>query len=378
MKSWILEPRDPFIARDGRPFNPEPGARARTLPLPLPSTIAGAFRSRAGGDPFDKAKIPELLKTPVHGPWLVSLDEDGSCNDLYLPAPADIAYRLVDAEDSEDATIEPRRLLPIQIPGGFKTNLPDGLHALGLEEPFDEKPPSGPAFFKAEYLFRWLEGEGLGSIRKSDLGLVPLKRDARIHIAIQRAQHTAEESALFLTEGLVFESLYKRLAMLVRSSLELSPGIGRVGGEGRLSAFRKTELILPPCPERIIDNIVQHKACRLMLITPGLFVDGYRPRLFEQRGVRPNLVAACISSSATVSGWDLKERKPKPTRKLAPAGSVYFIRLEGNDDAIRQWAKERYLQSLADDDQDKLDGWGIALLGSWNGRPIGFRFEEAP
>jgi len=38
----LIEPRDPLIVRDGRPFTNSPGARAKSLPFPLPQTLAGA------------------------------------------------------------------------------------------------------------------------------------------------------------------------------------------------------------------------------------------------------------------------------------------------------------------------------------------------
>ena len=50
MGNWLIEPIDPLIVRDGRPFGPTPGARARTLPFPFPQTIAGAVRTRDGLD----------------------------------------------------------------------------------------------------------------------------------------------------------------------------------------------------------------------------------------------------------------------------------------------------------------------------------------
>ncbi|HZQ09120.1 MAG TPA: type III-B CRISPR module-associated Cmr3 family protein, partial [Anaerolineae bacterium] len=57
MSVWLIEPRDPLIFRDGRPFNPTPGARAISLPFPYPSTLAGAVRTRVGQNEngvFDK------------------------------------------------------------------------------------------------------------------------------------------------------------------------------------------------------------------------------------------------------------------------------------------------------------------------------------
>ena len=42
-KVFIVEPRDPFIARDGKPFGV--GVSAATLPFPFPSTTTGGVRT---------------------------------------------------------------------------------------------------------------------------------------------------------------------------------------------------------------------------------------------------------------------------------------------------------------------------------------------
>ena len=46
--TWIIEPHDPLIVRDGRPFGPNPSAQAISLSFPFPSTTTGGVRSRAG------------------------------------------------------------------------------------------------------------------------------------------------------------------------------------------------------------------------------------------------------------------------------------------------------------------------------------------
>ena len=50
MKTWIIEPVDPVLFGDGRPFTAVPGSRATSLPLPPPSTLAGGVRTRHGQD----------------------------------------------------------------------------------------------------------------------------------------------------------------------------------------------------------------------------------------------------------------------------------------------------------------------------------------
>ena len=66
MSLWIIEPRDPLVFGDGKPFSAVPGSRAKSLPFPHPSTVAGAMRTRSGTDPkgrFDSRRIDELLDT---------------------------------------------------------------------------------------------------------------------------------------------------------------------------------------------------------------------------------------------------------------------------------------------------------------------------
>ena len=81
MSVWILEPRDPLLVRDGRPFSAEPGARARSLPLPYPSVTAGCWRTLKGkNNPegfFDVSLVEPLLKESITGPLLVELSSDG-------------------------------------------------------------------------------------------------------------------------------------------------------------------------------------------------------------------------------------------------------------------------------------------------------------
>jgi len=90
MKTWLIEPRDPVIFRDGRPFNASAGARAKTLSFPFPSTLVGAARTLAGRDKnghFDTSQIDALLSQEMEGPLLVELSERGGVKDWLFPSP---------------------------------------------------------------------------------------------------------------------------------------------------------------------------------------------------------------------------------------------------------------------------------------------------
>ena len=131
MAIWLIEPRDPLIVRDGRPFDPTPGAQAISLPFPFPSTTTGGARSRAGLDengifPYSQSskELEELKKLKVRGPLLVefSVDENNVEQVQWLaPAPLDALLVLSRQSDGTD-TIILKRLVPLERPSGAQTD----------------------------------------------------------------------------------------------------------------------------------------------------------------------------------------------------------------------------------------------------------------
>ena len=110
----------------------------------------------------------------------------------------------------------------------------------------------------------------------------------------------------------------------------------------------------------------------MVLATPALFDEGWKPGW--ARGGRPpgldarddislQLVSACVPRWRPVSGWNFEAGKncAKAVRRLAPAGSVYFFEARGAASALaRLW-----LKPVSDGDQDRRDGFGLALWGVW-------------
>ena len=89
------------------------------------------------------------------------------------------------------------------------------------------------------------------------------------------------------------------------------------------------------------------------------------------------VVAAVVGRPVAVSGWNLKEGKPKPSRRAVPAGSVYFVRFPEawGEGEVRDWAGKVWFQNLSEEEQDRRDGFGLAALGLWDGKLR--RWEEA-
>lgn len=383
MPTWIIEPRDPLIVRDGRPFGPDPGVRAASLAFPFPSTTTGGARNRAGldeGGLFDRGRIGAVKAIAVRGPLLVELDADEQPT-WYAPAPADA---LALAVSDDDKAVRIRRLAPLEPPAGAATSLDDDLRPVGL--PWREKAKvskGAPQFWRWDQFAAWLEQPRDGTWKRDELGLRGLPRDTRMHVSISGDSKTASEGALFQTVGLSFTGEGRRRLALAVAAGDAFPhfagGFAPLAGERRLVVWRLAGDGLPSCPPAVREAVARDGACRLLLLTPALFAAGYRPThlLAPAHGVTPRLVAACVPRAQVVSGWDMEARRPKPTRRMAPAGSVYFLALDGTPAARAAWLDATWMRCVSDDDQDRRDGFGLAALGAWDGRPMSMGENDA-
>jgi CRISPR-associated protein Cmr3 len=109
----------------------------------------------------------------------------------------------------------------------------------------------------------------------------------------------------------------------------------------------------------------------VVLITPALFEEGWRPRLAPGTPLGPaegvtqvRLVAACVGRPLVFSGWDLAKQQPKRTRRAAPAGSVYWLQLSGPPAARCAWIQRAWAQAASDAEEDRRDGFGVAAIGN--------------
>ncbi len=406
MKTWIIEPRDPLIVRDGRPFSAAiAGARATSLDFPFPSTTTGVVRTRYGiaknynfnfqrDDPDDENRvrtlIEEVKQIEVAGPLLVELTDGGEIDRWLMAAPAD-ALMFEDRDDpasKEKADLQ--QLVPLQMPPGAATNLDSGLCPVGLAARDPRKPfGHAPRYWRECEFLRWLTNPHPQPALVTEWGHNGPMPELRTHVGIQPDSQTSIEGALYQTRGLEFASASTdplsrrlRLALAVRTDAALDEGLAPFGGERRLAYWRASHKPLPACPPELREAIKQSQACRVILLTPAHFSAGYRPEwlLQSNQGVTAGLKTAAVHRARVISGWDFdrtksKDGRPKPTRRLAPAGSVFFLKLTGGADDIGAWVDAMWMNCVSDDrqdgeaaDQDRRDGFGLAALGVWSGK----------
>lgn len=365
-----IQGRDPLLFRDGRPFGTELGAlNARSLPLPMPGTLAGFLRTRYGnraGWSWDAATANRARSIRIAGPLLCRICEKAVERTVVLPAPADAVVIGAD----------PMAVMPLRPEPGAEArcNLPGGLRPLRVSE--DVKPAQGYFYWPWPLAMEWLEkADGAGQ-RVPPQDLRGPERDTRTHIKMDETLQTAEEGMLFSTESLAFGDEWSLQARLDASALSGDDvplaGVATFGGERGLAYVDDDQPAWPKPPETLTEKLCGSKRVRLQLATPAVFDDGWKPGWLNENlcgappgavGLNLRLVSAAVKRREPVSGWDLEFGGPKAVRWLVPAGSVFFFEVEeGSADAlVKTW-----LQPVSDGEQQRNDGYGLALWGVWS------------
>jgi CRISPR-associated protein Cmr3 len=52
------------------------------------------------------------------------------------------------------------------------------------------------------------------------------------------------------------------------------------------------------------------------------------------------------------------------------------MELKGEQEAIRDWVKQHWLECISDQEQDRKDGFGLVVIGTWDGEPQEMEVSE--
>lgn len=365
MTFWIVEPRDTLVVRDGRPVADGAGGM-KTLAFPWPSSVAGLARTRAGlsGNGTFGLKVEEALRIAVRGPYLVDLT--GAKPAFLLPAPQDAIW--FDAEPAEERTL--RRLRKRPIGERVLSDLPESLDFVSTQTatPIKGKPMGGPAFWSEDMYLRWLAAPSDDVAIQID-GVPPLVKESRVHVGIEGETQTAEEGVLYSTQELRLTALPaqagrtgpRRLGLAFRCDDERlkvkGPGVVSLGGERRISYLSPSGLEPPRIPDAV--RRYEGKRLRVLLLTPALFREGFAPASIH--GAR--VTAAVVGRPQGISGWDFEKDRPKASRWMAPAGSVYWVEPPAEKRQRQEWIEKVWFEPVSTEEQDCRDGFGVAVVG---------------
>lgn len=386
---WLISPRDPLIFRNGKPFTAAPGSRAETLPLPYPGTISGAVRTKTWTNSitgvFDKSRINDPYN--IRGPLLVELDASGNVKEWFFVAPADAIF--FETHDKSKTKADCFNLKPM--PTLQDVLLDSGAMVLcGFEKNIKRKPfRSPPSYWNWTTLKQWLlQPISKLAVELHTVGIGHLPVEYRTHVAMENSLQSAKDEGLFQTSGIEFDykaqseltiADVRRFGMVAVSDLDIhGGGLGYLGGEKRLVDWVPVDTQTPihTCPKEIRDDIVRSGYCRLLLATPAYFSETHHPgKVLSAMGAE--VIAIVNNRFQTVSGWDYQTRKPKPTKHLVPAGSVFFLKLSDDLAKRNQFVDQVWGKNLGDDPQMSSDGYGLSLLGTWDGKTRSMNMEES-
>ncbi|MFF2908703.1 type III-B CRISPR module-associated protein Cmr3 [Paenibacillus sp. NPDC057934] len=424
MKTTIrIEPLDPILNRDGRPFDTTPGATARSLDFIAPSAVAGTVRTMVGkylssstvvDDSFNSESVVKAMaRATIRGP-LYELN-----GMIYYPFPQDLDLYEVDKK----IIVSYRRpLAPPRACMGFLGTDRDGRYEQDLWPVAEASAQKGwknrPAFVSAEWMHNWLlekltpedwsaaltewwENQGAGKPASQPAHfLASFARETRVHTSIDDELGVAKDKHLFDTEMLV---LLDGMTLLTEINIgdqaehwpdEPMSTLHTFGGKRRLAHSSEVKnSAVWDVPDVILKDIRPHNEpdksnksdhadkithVRLVLATPAFFAKGWLPRWvdtdtleadFPKYGVRLKLRWACIPRWQPVSGWSYSKRQEKAVRRMVSAGSVYFFEVQGDGDPA-PLMEELWLTSVSDPNRrkgafDQEDGFGLALWGTW-------------
>lgn len=375
---YLMTPWEPMIARDSRPFS----NRIRSLERLPQTVIAGAIRTALWKNGCED--LDTLKKVALRGPLPMI---DGV---LSFPRPLDV---VVSRKGNQTQT---HKIRPIELEEGEGFMPPEyesgederascsriSLCAPDTDEDF--KPEPLDPYWSAETMQRWLADlpVDLGAEKDAKRTFDALPEDVRVHVSIDPRTGANDESKLFTSTSLDYTHK-GRTGLSTRSELLeidfasltplLEPFTVPVGGERRLAEFSVDKVNVSD-PFAAPEKSVLGPNIRLVLATPGIFARGWLPDWIDPatlKGTLPGidtpvtLVSAITGRWQPISGWSYEKDKfgPKPMRRMVPAGSVYFLRL---DDGSAVDLAPLWLKSICtDSEQNMNDGFGLALWGTW-------------
>jgi CRISPR-associated protein Cmr3 len=348
-----LSPRDGLFLKDGRGWFTSESGRAGSLGWPFASTVRGALRTCLGHAHEETVGRPLAADEWLHLNAGLGVDAVlPLCRPVGTPFSA-AARRWPAPRDGVVFTGEERvRPLTPTARSTASTIVLDGAGEAtaieGLRHPspgeVSGKPDAMPSWWCDAAFTAWLCGL---PVKASEIAPTdrPVSR-VQTHVTIDPVSGAAHDGGLFsstviepLTRTADEGGAHEWAVAAIGSGFEPGNLAGRrvrLGGDGRFATCEP----MPPTAYAMPDPL-RHafaagpRGLRMVLVSHASFTRGWLPEWLELRqetlgGVMPGvgdviLRAACVGRPVSVSGWDMAARRPKPTRRLVPAGSVYFF-----------------------------------------------------
>lgn len=351
----FLEPSDVLIFRDARPFSPGERAAAEGAFPPTPRALQGALRAAAivssGGSLDDPSSWPAEAGTPdqpgsfaIRGPVLAR--RSGLGHETLFPMPADII-----GQTTGLCYLRPRhRRICANWPVADLAALVPS--AAGEPDKFD------PGWLTEAAFGTYLRGTTAPPLTKPET-LFQTESRFGVHLDAGTKQSVT---------GDLYQVAYTRvtdgvgLLADVQGLPVLPPCVVALGGERRAASVTTAPAMDPAAVP--LSSSEGWTRVRLYLATPGLFGGGWLPDwlaagMWGQLPVR--LVAAAMNRAQPVAGFDVHRGAPRDLLRAVPAGSVYFIEAECDENT----AQVAFHGCCISDIESKF-GFGLTYAGGWD------------
>ncbi|MCG2726421.1 MAG: type III-B CRISPR module-associated protein Cmr3 [Elusimicrobia bacterium] len=370
MKQIKIEPIDPLLFRDGKPFQ----HNASSVFPPAPSVFAGFIRSKilldacSDGDlenAWESVKTEIGYKNEDYGKFrLKGVFISKSGNDIsnyYVPAPLDL-YKEKRGKNEETIMI----ISPENKPEfDFNANLPQGIKELPFSPKELKFPEQKKGFIALKALFeKYLIGEKPSTKNmKSEEEFVVI--ESRVGLAMDNVKNAAEKGKLYTAEFLRFKKDYGFSLLFDGINWQQKEGVYFLGGEKRHVRFWLDDFNLDNhLISAVSEKIKNRKKFKIVLLSPSyigsLDILGDRvKKLFLDHGIKAELVSAAVKTE-NIGGFDFAKFEPKPMKKAFSAGSVFYYELKSGkaEDLVK-------LNFSAISDEEWQMGMGISVIGGW-------------
>lgn len=368
---WLrIKAFDTLFFRTGRPFSAGNNSWSETIFPPYPSTIYGAFRSFII---FNHGNLDEFLQGRHRAQKVIGMKVKDKLNygtlDLkkfcilcddnpYFPVPLDLV------ESSDEL-----KYLKFEMKNNLFISNYELDNCLVWQE--NEKVDTAKGWIDLINLKEYLLGnsDSFHFFGNEDLFTV----EEKIGIAKDRSTFASKEGFLY---RIPLIRLKDKISFLVEfnglEDVEIPySGVFQLGGEGKAVKFSIESENLLKGLESMSFNF-SSGFFKIYFATPAIFKNGWLPSWInpvsyegKYNGVKLKLVACALRRSVSVGGWDIANKRPKPTRRAIPAGSVYYFKIIDTTDTDH--IKEAFhLKNISDDFGDvnySKEGFGFSMLG---------------
>ncbi len=393
----VMRARDGWFVKDGRGWYTAGAGRAYGHLWPPPSTVLGALRGvygrqqeKVGGRalrPEDWLALAPQVQLEFALPLRAGLGSTPSAADRLWPRPLDALY-----QENVDTVTPLRPVRPTIATMGCDDGRADSAAREALWWPRvtdPNKPERLRAWWTEDEFSAWLRDAQVAKPERAGAGVEPYEPVERIdvHVTINPATLTAADGQLFshpVRETVGWGDGWQHEFVLAArfeapDDAVYNGAVATLGGKRRLARLEPPGADWVDPPAGLVDALVDKRHLRVFVVTPAEFDQGWLPDGLGAAGAEyrgdlglpglrdVTLRAAFVGRALGISGWDMAAGKPgaggapKATRRLVPAGSVYFLELA--EALTAEQARGLWLAAWGGS-QD--EGYGRVVPGVWN------------